>query len=125
MKRYLLLFATVLLTACATTAGFEKKLNAWIGAEEIDLVRSWGPPLRSYETAGRKFIVYSAYREVYLPGTPPLYHTTIVGNTAYTNVTGGIPPMYMGLDCTTVFELQGTKIIAWSHQGNNCKASEK
>ena len=66
MFRYLFIFIVITLSACATTAGYEKVLNSWVGAQEIDLVRRWGPPVQSYETGGRKFIVYSSRRNVYL-----------------------------------------------------------
>ena len=67
MFRYLAIFAVFALSGCATTAGYEKVLNSWVGAQEIDLVRSWGPPVQVYEAGGRKFTVYSAKRNVYLP----------------------------------------------------------
>lgn len=124
MSRCLVIFIAAALTACATTAGYEKILNSWVGVQEIDLVRAWGPPLQSYETGGHRFIVYSSRRNVYLPGTPPTYQTTIVGNTAYTNAVGGSPGMTIDKTCTTTFELEGTRVISWSHQGNDCKARE-
>lgn len=33
-----------ILSACATTANYEKILQSWVGSEEIDLIRKWGPP---------------------------------------------------------------------------------
>lgn len=125
MSRYLLIvIAAVALTACATMAGYEKILNSWIGAQEIDLVRSWGPPIRSYETGGRKFIVYASQRNVYLPGTAPIYQTTVIGNTAYTDAIGGSPGVNIGMSCTTTFELEGAKVVSFSYSGNDCKARE-
>lgn len=124
MYRYLFIFFAAALTACATTAGYEKMLRSWVGVEEVELVRSWGAPLQSYEAGGHKFIVYSSRRNVYLPGTPPTYQTTIVGNTAYTHAFGGSPDMNLDLSCTTTFELEGSKVISWSYNGNDCKAKE-
>lgn len=124
MSRFLFICIAVVLTACATTAGYEKALNTWLGMQEIDLVRSWGPPLQTYETGGRKFIVYSSRRNVYQPGTPPTYQTTVVGNTVYTNRIGGSPGIIIDRSCTTTFELDGTQVVSWSYNGNDCKAVE-
>lgn len=124
MSRCLILLIAAALSACATTAGYEKILNTWIGSQEIDLVRSWGPPQQTYEVGGRRFLVYSSRRTVYLPGTAPTYQTTIVGNTAYTNAIGGSPGMAVDKTCITIFELEGTRIVSWSHKGNDCKARE-
>ena len=124
LYRYLLVILAAALTACATTAGFEKILNSWVGAEEIDLVRRWGPPVQSYEVGGRKFIVYTSQRNVHLPGMDPTYETTVVGDTAYTNVIGGSPPMNIDMSCTTTFELEGSRIVSWSYRGNDCKATQ-
>ena len=93
MFRYLVISILIALSACATTAGYEKVLNSCVGAQEIDLVRSWGPPVQSYEAGGRKFIVYSSRRNVYMPGTAPSYQTNVIGNTAYTTAVGGSPAM--------------------------------
>jgi len=122
VHRCLLIVLANVLASCATTAGYEKLLSSWVGAQEIDLVRSWGPPIQSYETGGRKFIVYSSSRTVYLPGSAPSYQTTVIGNTAYTNAVGGSPPMNIGKSCTTTFELDGSKVVSWSYKGNDCKA---
>ena len=124
MNRILVTVLTLLLAGCATTAGYEKLLDSWVGAEEVDLVRSWGPPQRAYETGGRKFLAYSERRNVHYPGRPPAYITTVVGNTAYSNPIGGSPAMNVRSTCITTFELQGTKVVAWSWKGDDCKAKE-
>jgi hypothetical protein len=124
VHRYLIVAFVTVLASCATTAGYEKVLNSWRGAQEIDLVRSWGPPIQSYEAGGRKFIVYSSRRDVYLPGTAPSYQTTVIGNTAYTNAVGGSPAMNIVKSCTTTFELDGSRVVSWSYKGNACKAKE-
>ncbi len=124
MNRRLSICITALLTACATTAGYEKVLNSWVGAQELDLVRSWGPPAQAYEAGGRKFIVYTSRRNVYMPGVAPTYQTTVVGNTAYTNPVGGSPAMNIGMSCATTFELDNSRIVSWSYKGNDCKAKE-
>jgi len=110
------------LTACATTAKYEKILNSWVGSEEIDLVRKWGPPQQVYESGGIKFLTYSSTRNVYIPGTAPNYTTTFIGNTAYTTKTGGSPAYNIGMQCVTTFEIMQGRIIRWRWQGNDCTA---
>ena len=123
MKTSLLLAIVVaILSACATTANYEEILNSWVGAEEVDLIRKWGPPQQSYETGGRKFLAYSSRRNVYLPGTAPSYQTTVIGNTAYSNPVGGTPGYNIGMACVTTFELANNKIVSWQWRGNDCKA---
>jgi hypothetical protein len=124
MFRFLVIICLAMLSACATTAGYEKALNAWLGSQEIDLVRSWGPPVQTYETSGRKFIVYSSQSNVYIPGTAPSYQTTVVGNTVYSTPVGGSPAMNISQSCVTTFELDGSRILSWSYKGNDCKAKE-
>jgi hypothetical protein len=122
MLRYFAFVVVFALSGCATTAGYEKVLASWVGAQEVDLVRSWGPPVQAYEAGGRKFIVYSDRRNVYLAGTSPSYRTNVVGNTAYTTAVGGSPGMNVGMSCTTTFELEGSRVVSWSYKGNDCKA---
>ena len=122
--RYILVMVAILAAACATTKGYENILNSWVGLTELDLVRKWGSPQQTYEAAGHKFLAYSNRRNVFLPGAPASYQTTVVGNTAYTNAVGGSPAMNIGLSCITTFELEGEKIVRWSWKGNDCKAKE-
>lgn len=110
------------LAGCATTANYEKILNSWVGATELDLIRKWGPPRQSYEAGDSKFLVYSSSRNVYIPGTAPAYETTVIGNTAYTNPVGGTPGQNIGLSCQTTFEVSSERIVSWRWQGNDCKA---
>ncbi len=124
MPRYPLVSILLALSACATTAGYEKVLNSWVGSQEIDLVRSWGPPAQSYETGRRKFIAYSSRRNVYMPGIAPTYQTNVIGNTAYTTAVGGSQAMNIGMSCMTTFELDGSSVVSWSYKGNDCKAKD-
>jgi hypothetical protein len=123
MRKALVLTAILfVLAGCATTANYEKILSSWVGFTELDIIRKWGPPQQSYETGGRKFLVYSSARNMYLPGTAPSYTTTVIGNTAYTNRVGGTPGQNIGLSCQTTFEISDEKIVSWRWQGNDCTA---
>lgn len=125
MKKTILLTSLMLvLIGCATTANYEKKLNTWVGATELELVRTWGVPEQVYETGGQKFLVYTSSRRIWIQGTPPSYTATTIGNTTYKNRTGGSPDQEMELNCRTTFELENDKVISWNWKGNDCLAPE-
>ena len=69
MKRLLITLFALISTACATTANYEKILSSWVGANEIDLIRSWGAPDNQYESSGTKFLTYQKSENIYMPGT--------------------------------------------------------
>jgi hypothetical protein len=112
------------LTGCATTANYEKILNSWKGATELDLVRKWGPPQRTYRVGSHQFIVYISSRNIPIlgTGTGPSCTTTAIGDTAYTDCVNGTPERYIHLYCQTTFEILGDRIIGWRWQGNDCTA---
>lgn len=119
------MLAAASIAGCATTANYEAMLKSWDGAPELDLIRKWGPPIQSYEASGRKFIVYSSNRNLFLPGTAPTYTTTFVGNVAYTNRAGGTPAQNIGLVCRTTFEIFNERVVSSRWEGNDCKAMPK
>jgi hypothetical protein len=122
MKRLTLVAMLVALAGCATTANYEKMLNSWIGVQEIELVRSWGPPANSYSVGSNKFLVYNSSRSMVMPGVAPTYTATTYGNTTYVNSAGGTPAYQLNLNCQTTFEIQGERIVSYSWRGNNCTA---
>ena len=124
MKKLLITLFALITTACATTANYEKILNSWVGASEIDLVRVWGAPDNQYESSGTKFLTYQRSSNIYMPGTSPTYTTTVVGNTAYTSSSGGSPAYNIQMFCKTTFEVKGERIVSWRWEGNGCKARE-
>ncbi|WP_153307520.1 lipoprotein [Desulfospira joergensenii] len=123
-KTIFLLLLALVVSSCATTAGYKKIVESWIGASELDLIRSWGPPQQTYETGGVKFLVYNSSRNVYLPGRAPTYSTKVIGNTAYTTSSGGRPARNLNYNCQTTFEVIDDKIVSWKFRGNDCTAEE-
>ena len=124
MLRLLIMPFLILVTGCASTAGYEKYLNAWVGSDENELVRKWGPPIQTREAGARRFISYSSQRNIQLPGMAQTIHITVVGNTAIPLVVPGSPSTTLSVSCQTTFELEGAKVVAWSHKGNDCLAKE-
>ncbi len=125
MKKNLLFVLLILfISGCETTEGYRKIVESWVGSAEIDLIRSWGAPQHSYQSGDTKFIAYNSSQSVYIPGTTPTYTTTVIGNTTYTNTTGGIPAQNIQLSCGTTFEIRDEIIVSWSFRGNDCTAKE-
>jgi hypothetical protein len=122
MKRLVITLFALITTACATTANYEKILSSWVGANEIDLVRSWGAPDNQYESSGTKFLTYQRTDNIYMPGTAPTYTTTMIGNTAHTTAVGGTRPYNIQTSCKTTFEINNGKVVNWRWEGNGCKA---
>lgn len=122
MVRYALLTATFALAACASTAGYEKTLNTWVGSQEIELVRSWGPPTRTYEVGAIRFISYMSSGTMHIPGTAPTYKSTASGGVVTTTATGGSSGVTASVYCEVTFELSQSKIVKYTYKGNNCTA---
>lgn len=128
-------------SACATTAKYERVLNSWLGADSDRLVSAWGPPTSSYDLSnGGKVLEYVWQGNMQLGGyTYTVPQTTyyngnvnVYGNRgfAYGNYMGSSttyvqqtsPTYNIPLSCTTLFTTNSAGIITnWRWQGNNCK----
>jgi hypothetical protein len=108
--------------ACASTEAYEAKLNTWLGKAEIALVEAWGPPDSFYEVGGKKYLTYLSASTGYIPGTAPIYHSRIVGDTVHTHAHGGTPGAVYTLSCKTIFTVEGGVIRDWRWQGNDCRS---
>jgi len=122
MKFALPVLFSVLLGACATTAGYEKQLATWVGKNEVELVRGWGPPNQSYEVSGRRFLVYTVTRDVVVPGNAPIPISNSKGKLIA--ILPGTADTTASSACTTSFELLNARVVSWSHRGDDCTARE-
>lgn len=132
--RFAIVLACLLVAACGpfpTVEGYKQIVSSWDDSKADDLVRSWGPPSKSYTfDDGSKVLVYvetrtqttggRTYEEpqtVYLPGT---------FKTATVYVQRTTPVYEHTLRCSTTFTVnpQGT-IVHWKFKGNDCTAYEK
>ena len=130
------------LAGCATTAGYEKILNSWVGSNVDNLVMRWGPPGNSYPLSnGGRVLEYSNQRNIQLGGyTATVPQTSYISGKinvygssglAYGNYSGttttyiqqATPVQNISMQCATRFTInaQGT-ITNWGWQGNDCKA---
>jgi hypothetical protein len=116
-----LAIATVLMAGCATQAALERRLNTYLGASEVEVIRDFGPPQNVYETGGSKFIHFSRSGTMVMPGVAPSFMTTRIGNTFMTQPVGGSPGFAVQVGCEIRFELQQERVVRWSFRGNDCK----
>jgi uncharacterized protein YceK len=112
------------LSGCTSVAGYEAALESWVGGTEAELVSQWGPPQNVYVAPdGTRVLTYSNQRSVSVPGTPPSYSSTVIGNTVYTQPVGGTQGFDIDLSCSTSFSIdKNGRIASWSHRGNDCRA---
>lgn len=128
------LIIMVLLFACATPQGYDKKLNSFLGASEADIIKKFGRP--SAIKILDDNIVILAYTKVDDVFVPSEFYTYQQGDEVYgqdglfspflstylfSNNPGdiGYEADYI---CKTLFLLQNDKVTAWRWQGNNCVA---
>lgn len=113
-----------LLTACATTERYERSLNALIGLRETELVQQLGRPNRTYESGGFRYLVYTTSDTATVAGMANGYQTTGMGVHERRVAVGGSPDLAIEAACTTTFELDQGKVVAWAHKGNYCKSGK-
>lgn len=139
------IFVLLLVTGCATTAGYEMVLNSWVGQSADRLISSWGVPANSTQLSdGGRVLEYSNQRNVqlggytttvpqttYQTGTANVYGSN--GSSAYGNYNGTSttyvqqtsPVQNITMRCVTRFTVNAQEIITnWAWQGNDCKAKE-
>lgn len=122
LKTLLAIVLAAFISSCATTEGYEKILNSWVGSNINDYIKANGYPDNSFTAPnGNKVYAYNASGSVTLPtqthSTYNVYGNSVYGNT-YT--TGG---QTINLSCQTYFEVNKNNIITtWQWKGNHCIA---
>lgn len=114
--------AAALVAGCATTGQYDRSLNALIGLREAELVQRLGRPSRVYESGGLRYVVYEQRDTAYIAGNANGYQTVGRGVDTRQVAVGGTPETAIPVQCTTTFELQDAKVVAWDHKGNYCKS---
>lgn len=139
-----LALVAVFLAGCATTAGYEKLLNSWVGAKVDDLIMTWGPPANSYPLSSGRVLEYNSNRNIQLGG-----YTTTVPQTTYTTGSANVygtrgsaygtysgtsttyvqqttPIQNISMQCITRFTVNSDGIVVnWAWRGNDCRAPER
>lgn len=109
----LLVIVSFVVTSCATTEGYKKIVQSWVGSNVNQLINQWGPPTGEYKMPNGH-IVYTWIRE----GQRQV-------NTGYNRYTNQIQTSTSSLHCETSFTADASgKIYTWQFKGNNCVAEE-
>ena len=133
-----ILMISVLLTACATTANYERMLGTWVGSSESALISRWGTPASSYDTGHNSKVLTFNRSNTFQTGGQTVMSpitTTTQGN-IYGSVYGGYsgtsttyvptqtPVTTFNQNCTTRFTISNGYVTTWSWEGNNCRSRE-
>lgn len=103
------LASALVLAGCATTEGFKKIVQSWVGSSESQLIANWGVPIRTHESSGTRYLEYDYQHQG--------YYTTCNSGYCATNT--------IHKRCITTFAVRNGVIVNWSFRGNDCKAHEK
>ena len=82
MVKLILLSCVLLITSCATTAGYKKICNSYIGSDETNLVMNWGQPSYVGYINGGKVMIFRR-ESSYVTPTQTNISTNEYGNVSY------------------------------------------
>jgi hypothetical protein len=127
--RALVVIAGLGLAACATTAGFDARMQALVGVAEGDLVQALGVPEADFTTPdGRRFLQYER-----LGNRSPQPAPTIgigVGGFGWRGGWGSgvgigtsFPAYAPPPECRVTFEMRGGRVASFSRSGTGCIAA--
>jgi hypothetical protein len=118
--------AILILTACATTKGFEALLSSWVGSSisEYIATNAVSPAQVVEATGGGKIYIFQyASTSYYTTPTDTAVQATTYGNTVYgTATTTGGQTIPINQQCNWTFTTDAEGIIrSWSWRGNACR----
>lgn len=102
MRNILCIMLIVLLSGCATEAGYQKIVNSWMGSDKHDLIEKWGVPTNNYKED--EHTEYFSYVE------------TSVSSDSSGNI--------YNWKCDTTFTITDDKVTSWKYNGNKCRACD-
>ncbi len=126
--------ALILLAACAATAGpedLDRRMSAYVGRPEADLVAGLGVPSRTYEAQGRRLLAYEFGGTATSPAIVPGLGLGLgFGSGGFG---GGGPGIGTGLGfglggyggapvatCSVTFELREDRVLGFDRRGDGC-----
>jgi hypothetical protein len=126
--RQLLLLAGLGLAACATTAGFDARMQALVGVAEGDLVQAIGVPEADFTTPeGRRFLQYERLGSRSPQAVPAV--GVGFGGFGWRGGWGGgmgigtaVPAYAPPPECRVTFEMRGGRVASYSRAGTGCIA---
>ncbi|MBO1359662.1 hypothetical protein J2D73_07625 [Acetobacter sacchari] len=142
-KRLCAVAAAAVLTACSSGPSAEQRaqLNTLIGKTEVDVIRAYGVPTRTFQASGHTFLAYIDNQTSYSPGTGSAWGWGWGGSPGWGGGGwgwgggmggwgngwgggwgggGGMPPSYYNSSCQTTFELANGVVSGWTMRGDGC-----
>ncbi|NHN88190.1 hypothetical protein [Acetobacter conturbans] len=144
-KRIWPVVALAALTACSgPTKEQRRQLDSLVGKTEVDVVRTFGVPTRTYQAQGHVFLAYIDNQTSYTPGSMGWgwgwdgwgggwggggmgmggwgggWGGGPGGWGGGWGGGGGFPPSYYSTVCQTTFEFVGGLVTGWTMRGDGC-----
>ena len=104
------------LAACAAPGPtLEQRLATFVNRSESELVAQLGVPVRSYETEGRRFLLFEQNSTVMVPGDPWAY--------GYWGMRRpwAVPSSYAVVRCEMTFALREGRVEGFTLRGEGCR----
>lgn len=102
--RWKVYFAIALLAGCATTAGYERSLEGWVGKSIDDVVAAWGAPANTQP----------------LPSGSVAYQWRWTGETRLVDGLSGATAVTAWCNTTFLADREGV-VRRWQWEGNSCR----
>ncbi|MDG6094760.1 hypothetical protein LOC54_06500 [Acetobacter sp. AN02] len=136
-KRFYLMAGMLVLAGCQDGPSKEQQalMNSLIGKAEVDVVRAFGVPTRTFQASGHLFLAYIDNQIYYSGGYSGWGMGWGMGGwgggwggpgwgwgggPGWGLGGGGIPPTAYNTTCQTTFELTDGKVTGWTVRGNGC-----
>ena len=108
----------MLATGCTPVPSLQERLQPWVGASELDLVKTFGVPAGTYEVDGVKFIQYFSQHTVLAPTPPPMLMAPGPWGPAW--APAAYPTMVV-VSCEITFALRHAVVESFSFRGEGCR----
>lgn len=126
--RVIPLLGALLLAACATTAGFDARMQRLVGLNEGDLVQALGVPEADFTTPdGRRFLQYERLG-IRTPQPSPTIGFGVGGfgwrggHGAGLGFGTAFPAYAPPPECRVTFEIRGSRVAGFTRAGTGCLA---
>ncbi|NHO31253.1 hypothetical protein [Acetobacter fallax] len=143
IKRIWPLLAVFVVAGCTgPTDAQRKQLDALVGKTEVDVIRAYGVPTRTFQTNGHIFLAYIDNQTSYSSGGMGWGWGGWGGGPGWGGgwggygggwgggwggggmgmgmMGGGFPSSYYNTVCQTTFELAGGAVTGWTMRGDGC-----
>jgi len=127
--RAILLSAALVLSACATQAGFDARMQGFVGMSEGDLVQAIGVPDGDFTTPeGRRFLQYERLGTA-APTPAPVLGVGVGGFGWRGGFGSGVgigatyPAFTLPPPCSVTFEIRAARVASFSRRGTGCVAT--